>query len=73
MQSNFYFFDNLRDEIKKRRHLKNLTQEQLAKRAEVAAGTVVSIERGRGCSLLSLAAVCDALGIYLTIAKGKEK
>lgn len=66
-KSNFYFFDNLRLDIRKRRHIKNWSQKELAERAGVSITTVVCIENGRGCSINSLAAVCDALGIFFKI------
>ena len=54
-----------------------MTQDDLAKAARLARGTIVAAEAGQGCSLESLIQIADALGckpadLFITDTERKE-
>lgn len=58
-------------EIRRRREANGWSQRELARRARIGKSTMISMENGRGGSIATLALVCDALGITLTIKEGQ--
>ena len=56
----------LGNQIKERRHMLKIKQQELADLAGVSINTVVAVERGAGNPrMISLLAICNVLGLQL--------
>lgn len=58
----------LGNQIKERRHMLKIKQQELADLAGVSINTVVAVERGAGNPrMTSLLAICNVLGLQLVV------
>lgn len=66
MRSDTYYFDIIRQNIKKHREAAGLTQQQLADKSGITMNYLAKIESQkmqRGCTIVIVGRIADALGI----------